>query len=87
MEPRLVALLRSWLRQDVMFRGQRIRRERGLAQGSALSPLLANLYLDEFDETLQEGILRDITQDMIPEESWLTHVDFRKVRALGDECR
>ena len=51
-EPQLVELLHSWLCQDVLFRGRRIKRTRGLAQGASISPLLANLYLDEFDEAL-----------------------------------
>jgi len=51
-EPQLVELLGSWLCQDVLFRGQRIKRSRGLAQGASISPLLANLCLDEFDEAL-----------------------------------
>jgi CRISPR-associated protein Cas1 len=44
----LVAL---WLEQGAT-------RGRGIAQGSPLSPLLANLYLDALDETLSRGGLR-----------------------------
>jgi retron-type reverse transcriptase len=35
-----------------IFSGRRVDRDRGLPQGSAVSPLLANLYLDTFDEEL-----------------------------------
>jgi CRISPR-associated protein Cas1 len=36
----------------VVFDGREIRRDRGLPQGIPVSPLLANLYLDEFDDQL-----------------------------------
>jgi CRISPR-associated protein Cas1 len=48
----LVELLRLWVTAPVLFSGRRIDRDRGLPQGSPVSPLLANLYLDTFDEEL-----------------------------------
>jgi len=48
----LVRLIEEWIRVPVMFEGRRIERERGLPQGIPVSPLLANLFLDEFDEEL-----------------------------------
>ncbi|MCA1591491.1 MAG: CRISPR-associated endonuclease Cas1 [Acidobacteria bacterium] len=48
----LVALIEEWVRAPVVFERTVIRRDRGLPQGVAVSPLLANLYLDEFDEEL-----------------------------------
>lgn len=48
----LVEVLKSWVRAPVMFKGQRIERRRGLPQGAPIAPLLANLFLDEFDEEL-----------------------------------
>lgn len=51
-EERLLGLLRSWVEAPVVYAGRVIRRARGLPQGAVISPLLANLYLDEFDEEL-----------------------------------
>jgi CRISPR-associated protein Cas1 len=48
----LVGLIEEWIRAPVMFDGKLIERERGLPQGISVSPLLANLFLDEFDEEL-----------------------------------
>jgi CRISPR-associated protein Cas1 len=46
------ALLHAIIRTPVRLNGRTIHRERGLLQGSPLSPLLANLYLDPFDEEM-----------------------------------
>jgi group II intron reverse transcriptase/maturase/CRISPR-associated endonuclease Cas1 len=51
LEP-LVALVERWLRAPVRFRGQLLERSRGLPQGAPISPLLANLFLDELDEEI-----------------------------------
>lgn len=48
----LVEVIKSWVRAPVMFKGHRIERRHGLPQGTPISPLLANLFLDEFDEEL-----------------------------------
>lgn len=47
-------LLKQWIEAPVYFEGRRIKRTKGLPQGAVISPLLANLYLDEFDEALQD---------------------------------
>ena len=61
---RLAALLRdetlaeavlAWMRASVLYKGGRIDRERGLPQGSPLSPLMANLMLDDFDHDLADA--------------------------------
>jgi CRISPR-associated protein Cas1 len=46
----VVGLLAEWVRAPVVFDGRTIERDRGLPQGAAVSPLLANLFLDEFDD-------------------------------------
>jgi CRISP-associated protein Cas1 len=48
----LVPLLERWVAAPVEFQGRVIERRRGLPQGAVVSPLLANLYLDELDEEL-----------------------------------
>ena len=49
----VVGLLMAWMGAPVQFRGERIERPMGLPQGSPLSPLLANLLLDDFDADLE----------------------------------
>ncbi|MDX1998124.1 MAG: reverse transcriptase domain-containing protein [Thermoanaerobaculia bacterium] len=48
----IVELIDAWLHVPVLFDGKRLERDRGVPQGSPISPLLANLYLDEFDEEI-----------------------------------
>ncbi|MGH8566479.1 MAG: reverse transcriptase domain-containing protein, partial [Gammaproteobacteria bacterium] len=49
-DERVLALVRQWLGADVHDGTQHYRMTKGVAQGSPLSPLLANLYLDRLDE-------------------------------------
>lgn len=44
-----------WMTADVHFQGERITRKQGLPQGSPLSPLMANLMLDDFDRSLEQA--------------------------------
>jgi len=51
----LLPMLESWIRAEY-WDGARLRKlTRGIAQGSPLSPLLANFFLNEFDLTLQKS--------------------------------
>ena len=43
----------NWMQAPVSFQGETIARKNGLPQGSPLSPLMANLMLDDFDSDMQ----------------------------------
>jgi len=49
---RILALLRSWLKQDIMHDLQRWTPTEGTPQGAVISPLLANIYLHPLDELM-----------------------------------
>jgi RNA-directed DNA polymerase len=49
---RILALLRSWLKQDIMRDLQRWTPTAGTPQGAVISPLLANIYLHPLDELM-----------------------------------
>ncbi|WP_261887468.1 CRISPR-associated endonuclease Cas1 [Vibrio aerogenes] len=49
----LVHYLLAWMAAPVDYQGERIMRENGIPQGSPLSPLMANLMLDDFDNDLK----------------------------------
>lgn len=54
-DERVIRLISMWLEADVVYRGCRERLTKGVPQGSPISPLLSNLYLDAFDETLMKA--------------------------------
>jgi CRISPR-associated endonuclease Cas1/group II intron reverse transcriptase/maturase len=53
-------LIMSCVRTDSILNGKLVERTKGLAQGSPLSPILANLFLDAFDERVKSWGLRVI---------------------------
>jgi group II intron reverse transcriptase/maturase len=52
-DKRLLLLIRRYLQAGMMDNGVRVRTERGTPQGGPLSPLLANVLLDEVDKELE----------------------------------
>ena len=56
----LVELMMEWVRAPMEYEGRPLRRDRGLPQGSSLSPLFANLLLDDFDRDMEAAGFRMI---------------------------
>jgi len=53
-DPALEIIMR-WIQSPVRYQNQLIRRSKGLPQGSPISPVLANLMLDDFDHDLRDA--------------------------------
>ena len=56
--PATLRLIRKWLRSPILIRGELVKRRKGVAQGSPLSPLLSNVMLHELDRELERQGLR-----------------------------
>ena len=53
-DKRVLALIGRFLRAGMMQEGVCVQREEGTPQGGPLSPLLANILLDDLDKELEE---------------------------------
>lgn len=54
--PGILCLIKSWLTVGVVTENRKVvRAERGIPQGAVISPLLANIYLDEFDHCFSDS--------------------------------
>jgi len=53
-DKRLLRLLEAYLKQDIMADGESWKATKGTPQGAVLSPLLANIYLNELDHLIGE---------------------------------
>ena len=51
-DKRLIELIKKFLKSGVMDNGLIVKTEEGSPQGGPLSPLLANIYLNEFDQEM-----------------------------------
>ena len=58
-DPVVDAIL-NWMRAPVVFNEETIERKRGLPQGSPISPVMANLMLDDFDKDMEVAGFRMI---------------------------
>lgn len=53
-DKRVLKLIRAYLESGIMMNGMKVRSEEGTPQGGPLSPLLANIMLDELDKELEK---------------------------------
>ncbi|KAM3089982.1 CRISPR-associated endonuclease Cas1 [Phormidesmis sp. 146-35] len=53
-EPKFLTLIRSWITAPVLTGAGLVMRQKGIPQGAVVSPILANVYLDDLDERLTE---------------------------------
>lgn len=51
-EPRILALIQPWITAPILTRAGLVLRNKGVPQGAVISPILANVYLDDLDEAL-----------------------------------
>ena len=65
-DPRIIRLIRKWLKAGVLEDGVVTVSDKGTGQGSVISPLLANVYLHYvFDLWVERWRRREATGDMI----------------------
>jgi CRISPR-associated protein Cas1 len=57
-DPYILELIRSWLWVGVLTQEGIVFLDKGIAQGSVVSPILANIYLDDLDEHLSTTDLK-----------------------------
>ena len=53
-DKRVLKLIRQYLESGIMMNGVKVKSEEGTPQGGPLSPLLANIMLDELDKELEK---------------------------------
>lgn len=53
-DKRLLSLIRKYLKSGILINGVSVASEEGTPQGGPLSPLLANIMLDELDKELEK---------------------------------
>ena len=52
-DPKVISLIKKYLKSGVMENGIVVRTEEGSPQGGNLSPLLANIYLNQYDQEMK----------------------------------
>src|SRR3712207_8083042 len=53
-DKRILRLIREYLKSGIMINGLKVKSDKGTPQGGLLSPLLANIMLDEVDKELEK---------------------------------
>ncbi|CRI67871.1 putative RNA-directed DNA polymerase [Thiocapsa sp. KS1] len=79
-----VDLLLAWMAAPVDYQGMRIERSRGLPQGAPLSPVLANLMLDDLDSDLEHAGFRLVRY---ADDFVVLCKDQERARAAGEAVR
>ena len=53
--PGILCLIKSWVSVGILTKERIVKAEKGIPQGAVISPLLANIYLDEFDKSFSDN--------------------------------
>ncbi|SKB13797.1 RNA-directed DNA polymerase (Reverse transcriptase) [Planktothrix sp. PCC 11201] len=56
--PGILCLIKAWISVGVMTKNGLVRAEKGVPQGAVISPLMANIYLDEFDKIIMASDIK-----------------------------
>ena len=51
----VISLIHKYLKSGIMIDGIKVKSDKGVPQGGPLSPILANIYLNEADQELEKG--------------------------------
>ncbi len=52
--PGILCLIKSWISVGILTKEKIVKADKGIPQGAVISPLLANIYLDEFDKSFSD---------------------------------
>lgn len=53
-----IELIKKWIQPEYLYKNKKHKQTIGLPQGAVISPILANLYLDSFDEEIKKSGLK-----------------------------
>lgn len=52
--PGILCLIKPWISVGILTKGGVVKAEKGIPQGAVISPLLANIYLNDFDKSFSD---------------------------------